>query len=666
MTTPDKNETGAVFNDSVGLFLRNSWGLAAPYFTRANEVVWSWQFPFALMFFILRPDISFQQRRFNFSWQKVRLEGIVIREKHIAWMLLASNVTLALFLVYMTVLLNYWNNEFYNSLQNMDGTAAWRLILLWNPVKEHGIRGVMPGFCEIAVVWCTTAVYAAYLNQWLQIRWRTWMTKHFVDEWLSDLAYYRIAITYQGGNGGTDNPDQRISEDLLYFVVYTLSLTLDLMSNVVTLCSFIAILWTVSGALTLSMFGTTIVIPAYVGYMVWVALAYAFIGTWLAHKVGSPLSPLRFIQQKAEADYRFALARVREYMEAIAIHRGEEDEKEHLLKRFGAVIANWSEIMVRTKKLNAFTTGYSQVAVIFPFIVALPRYFAKSITLGGLMQVNNAFSQVQGALSWIISNYSGGTGNANITQLRAIVARLSTFQRAMAVARLAKDQGIIMQETNERKVTAQGLTLCLPSGKQLLVEENLTLDAGTNVVVTGVSGSGKSTLFRALAGIWPFGSGVVRRPAERCMFLPQRPYIPLGTLRRVVTFPNGNEAYSNEQVIQALTDVGLGRLATELDVDDAWTRRLSGGEQQRVAVARALLYSPDFLFLDEATASLDPASETALYKIIKERLPNTTIISIAHHTAVAQFHDECVQLQRTSDDKPGKLVRSKVDHSEQE
>jgi vitamin B12/bleomycin/antimicrobial peptide transport system ATP-binding/permease protein len=563
-------------------------------------------------------------------------------EKWSAWALLLSILGLRLLLVGMTVVLSFWNREFFNSLQDKDWAAFVELLFVyrWTP------SGFMPGFCEIAVIYILVAVYFTYLSQWLQIRWRRWLTVRFLNEWLADRAYYRISLTTDRAAIGTDNPDQRIAEDIRDFVDHTLTLGISILANVVTLVSFLGILWSLSGTITL--FGINI--P---GYMVWVALAYAIVGTWLTHLVGRPLAALRFRQQRVEADFRYSLVRVRENMEGIALYSGETEEKAALGHRFGNVIGNWWAIMQRTKMLNALTAGYEQVAVIFPFIVASPRYFAGQIPLGGLTQTAGAFGRVQDALSWFITRYP------DLAQWHAIVERLTTFHRAIVAARAAFGTGLAMADAPDGSVRVRDLTLELPTGAKLLEDADLVFERGHSVVVTGRSGSGKSTLFRAIAGIWPFGHGRVERPRETCLFLPQRPYIPLGSLRHVVTYPHPPATHTREEIAAALEDAGLPQFVARLDDDENWAQQLSGGEQQRVALARALLVKPDWLFLDEATASLDPEAEAALYQTLKARLPNTTLVSIAHRPSVAAFHDRRLVFRR-EEGKPGELVAGEL------
>jgi putative ATP-binding cassette transporter len=585
---------------SVGSFLKDAYRLAKPYFARSDERLF-------------------------------------------AWGMLIAIIILNLTMVGMSVILNFWHREFYNAIQTKNWQAFLELLFMYRRTPS----GLMPGFVELAAIWIAIAVYAVYLNQWLQIRWRNWMTREFLAEWLSDRAYYHISLATDTAAVGTDNPDQRIAEDLRDFTRSTLSLGLSLLSNVVSLFSFLTILWSLSGSITV--FGINI--P---GYMVWVALIYSVLGTCLTHLVGRPLAALNFRQQRVEADFRYALVRVRENVEGIALYHGEKEEQELLYERFSSVIGNWWAIMRRLRWLNALIAGYSQLASIFPIVVAAPRYFFGTMELGDLMQTVGAFGQVQGAMSWIIDQYSANNpSEVSLVRWRSIVERLSTFDRAVVVARATAEK-ISVNDSPDGSVQLRDFTISLPDGAKLLSDADVVLEPGHSVVISGRSGSGKSTLFRAIAGIWPFGEGRVQRPSERCMFLPQRAYLPLGTLRHVVAYPYPPEAYTNEQMADAMAAVGLDSLVPRLDQDELWAQQLSGGEQQRVALARALLAKPDWLFLDEATASLDPEAEQELYRVLREKLPHTTLVSIAHRTSVAAFHDRHLEFRRT-DGKVGTL-----------
>ena len=557
--------------------------------------------------------------------------------------LLAAMVTLRLVLVGFNVMLSYWNNYFFNSLQDKDSATFIDLLLTWKVLPSGWI---MPGFVGIAATYIGIGVCRVYLTQLLQIRWRRWMTGRFLQDWLSDRAYYRISLRAVDGVT-TDNPDQRIAEDIRAFIGDAaggnvrgiLFFAIDLLSNVVTLFSFLTILWTLSGSLTL--FGFSI--P---GYMVWVALIYAVAGTIVTHLIGRPLALLSFTKQKVEADFRFGLVRLRENMEGVALSAGEQHEIASLRVRFDALAANWLALMRRTKLLNALTLGYGQVAGIFPIVVAAPRFFSGHIPLGALTQTASAFGEVQGAMSWLVDNY------AELAAFRATVERLATFHRAIEMAHAVATPGVTAVSEPGQEYALRDATIALPSGETLLSHSNLAFAPGRSVVVTGRSGSGKSTLFRALAGIWPFGSGHIQRAIGTSMFLPQRPYVPLGTLRQALAYPAESERCAPADLRAALGDCGLAHLADRLDEEDAWSQRLSGGEMQRLAIARALLARPDWLFLDEATANLDQEGEAAIYSMLRLRLPNTTIVSIAHRPAVAAQHDRVLRFERP----PGRII----------
>jgi putative ATP-binding cassette transporter len=548
-------------------------------------------------------------------------------ERNRAWLLLLANIGLILVTVYLTVLFNQWYNAFYNTLQTKAQAEFFHQL---------------GRFCMLAVIYIVIAVYRIYLNQMLQIRWRRWLTERYLSDWLHDRNYYRMQLT----DHGTDNPDQRIAEDFRLFVDESLSLGLGFLNAAVTLASFVAILWSLSGPLEIPMGGTTYILY---GYMVWVAIAYAIAGTWLTHKIGKPLILLNFNQQKYEADFRYNLVRFRENSEGVALYRGEEDELRGFRARFNAVFENWWTIMKRQKLLTFFTAGYSQAAVIFPFVVGAPRFFSGAIQLGGLVQISNAFGQVQGALSWFIEAYT------DFASWKASVDRLTTFHAAVVRAREESRAGAgpawIADEKNPDLVVSN-LELGLPTGRRLLSGVNITLGSGNHLLIKGPSGSGKSTLFRAIAGIWPFGTGQVRLPRDfRALFLPQRPYFPLGTLRQMVTYPGAPAAFTDAQVRAALEATGLGDLTERLDEQQNWAQQLSGGEQQRVAIARALLHRPRWLFLDEATSALDEPSQAQMYQLIRDSLQDTTIISIAHRNALADFHGKVLDLEPRKNEK---------------
>ena len=547
-------------------------------------------------------------------------------ERGRAWLLLLANIALILATVYLTVLFNEWYNAFYNTLQAKAQAEFFHQL---------------GRFCILAAIYIVIAVYRIYLKQMLQIRWRRWLTERYLTDWLGDRNYYRMQLMHHG----TDNPDQRIAEDFRLFVDESLSLGLGFLNAAVTLASFVAILWSLSGSLEIPLRGTTYILY---GYMVWVAIVYAIAGTWLTHKIGKPLILLNFNQQKYEADFRFNLVHFRENCEGVALYHGEEDELRGFRARFNAVFENWWAIMKRQKLLTFFTAGYSQAAVIFPFVVGAPRFFSGAIQLGGLVQISNAFGQVQGALSWFIDAYT------NFASWKASVDRLTSFHNAVAWTREESRAGVgPARLANENPdLLVSDLELELPTGRGLLSALNLTVRNGEHLLIKGPSGSGKSTLFRAIAGIWPFGAGQVRLPRDfRALFLPQRPYFPLGTLRQMVTYPGAPDAFTDAQVRAALEATGLGGLAERLDEQQNWAQQLSGGEQQRVAIARALLHRPRWLFLDEATSALDEPSQAQMYQLIRDALKDTTIVSIAHRNALANFHDQVLDLELRDNEK---------------
>jgi len=544
--------------------------------------------------------------------------------------LLTAVVAIELSIVGITVLINQWNNAFYNALQNLD----------WNAfVYQLGY------FCVLATIFILLAVYQLYLNQWLQIRWRRWMTRQYLDHWLAGANHYRMQLL----GDDADNPDQRIAEDVRYFIeggpngLGVLSIGLCLLNAIVTLGSFAVILWGLSVTAPLHIFGTVLVIP---GYLVWAAVIYAIIGTTITHLIGRPLIALNFQQQRYEADFRFNLVRVRENSEQIALLDGEDAETERLLMRFGNVVANWYAIMTRQKRLTFFTAGYSQASTVFPFVVVSPAYFAGALQLGGLMQTANAFGQVQGALSFFITIYRG------LAEWRAVIERLDGFDRSIAAARaVAVAKPSIARETGDaRAVTLKDLAVRLPSGVPLINANAISLKSGERVLVSGPSGSGKSTLFRALAGIWPFGSGTITMPrGAKMMILPQRPYFPIAPLAAAVAYPAAPDRYAKSDVAALIAAVGLPALAARADEEAHWNRMLSLGEQQRLGIARAILHAPDYLFLDEATASLDEPAEAALYRLLEERLSRSTIVSIGHRSTLAAFHRRRLTFTREGD-----------------
>ena len=541
-------------------------------------------------------------------------------EKWSAGALLASVVALNLTAVWLTVRLNLWNKDFYDALQNYDWPAFWH---------QFGIFGL------IAVAWIIVAVYQLYLRQILQIRWRRWLTDRFLSGWLDGQAYYRMQLD----QSVTDNPDQRISDDLDRFSSISIALSLGLLNSAVTLVSFMFILWRLSGILEIPLWGGMhLAVP---GYMVIAAFLYAALGTWLTRKIGSPLVRLLFNQQRYEADFRFSMVRLRENAESVAFYGGERREMEIFQGRFSWIVKNWWQVIRRRKQLTWFTTGYQQLAIVFPFLVAAPRFFAKEIQLGGLMQVSSAFGQVQDSLSFIVTSYT------EIAEYQSVVQRLAGFRaRIDDIAAAQNGPQPIEIDKAGSGVAVEGLALDLPSGYRLHDDVALAAQPDSPVLVTGPSGSGKSTLLRAIAGLWPFGQGRIRVGGTRSLFLPQRPYLPLGTLADALAYPDTAAAHSRAELEAALRSVGLPYLIQQLDEEGNWAQRLSGGEQQRVGFARVMLVKPEIVFLDEATSALEESAEASLYRMLRDAEWRPTIVSVGHHGTLKRFHETIVDLGR--------------------
>jgi putative ATP-binding cassette transporter len=535
---------------------------------------------------------------------------------------LVTLVGLNLALVAATVLLTFWQRAFFNALDEKDWSAFIALLFWWHRTSD----GWVPSFALIVCVVVPLTAYELYLRQGLQIRWRRWMTANHIDQWLAERTYYRLALE----NQGVDNPDQRIAEDIRLFVTDTLNLGLGLVRSLVALVSFVVILWTMSEPLRV--FGITVD-----GYLVWAALLYSLLGTALTHLVGRRLIDLNYTEQRTEADLRFSLMRLRENAESVAFHDGERREERNALDRFEAIADNWRGIMRVTRRLTLVTTSVGQLALVFPFAVVAPAYFAGRMALGEVFQISSAFVQVQGALSWFVTNY------APFTAWCATVNRLARFRRAMATAR-GEYGGPRVSVGAADAYEARDVRLTLPDGQHLLEATELSIPRGMRVLVEGTSGSGKSTLFRAIAGLWPFGSGEVRKPEGHSLFLPQRPYFPLGSLKHAIAYPLAEDAFTDKEAVATLVDVGLPHLTQALHTVDVWERRLSAGEQQRLALARAILQRPEWLFLDEATSALDRAGEEQYRAVLQSRLPDTTVIEVTHNGRGSAAYDKRLEV----------------------
>ena len=545
-------------------------------------------------------------------------------EKKKAFWLLTCIIALTLGIVFMLVQLNTWNNSFYSALQNYDAEK---------------ISSELIHFSWLAAIYIILAVYSYYLQQTLILHWRRWLTTRFIDIWLQNKTYYNLQMFGKD----TDNPDQRISEDVRQFVEMTLGFAIGILKSLCTFISFVFILYQLSGPLSFSFMGKTWTIH---GYMLWASLLYSVLGTYITHVVGRKLVKLNFIQQRYEADFRFSMIRLRESAESVAFYRGEAQEGRVFKHRFKLLLDNFWQLVNKQKQLVFLNSGYSQIAIIFPFVVAMNRYLSKEVSLGGLMQVASAFGRVQDSLSYFVDMYS------SIAQWQAVVMRLTYFGRHMHEVSQQAEQFHVERFATSEAVSVEQMQVNLPDDTALLQDINFTLQPGRNVLIKGVSGSGKSTLLRALAGIWPFVTGKINLPkTEELMFIPQKPYIPLGTLREALLYP-GKKPLSDEELLYLLDLCQIGYLRDKLDLVADWSHVLSVGEQQRLAFVRAHIQEPKWLFLDEATSALDEDTEAAMYALLAERLTQTTLVSIGHRSTLNKYHELMLVI-----DKQTKSVR---------
>lgn len=541
--------------------------------------------------------------------------------KRFAYFLFAVVIAMTVTLVGMDVVFNYWYNYFYNALQGYDSRGAISLLLV---------------FMFLATIHIVISVYRYYISQYFELRWRQWLTGQFISRWLEKRSYYYL----ENFSVNTDNPDQRIQEDAGAVVTLTLDLLVGMVGAGTTFFAFIYILWTLSGIIKIPLGHFTLHIP---GYLVWVAIIYSILGTYITFKIGRPLVALNFEQQRREATFRFSAIDLRTHAEDVALYRGEANESKILNKHFGRVLENWYQIIIRQKLLLWFTAGYGQMSVFLPLLVVLPNYFNKVFLLGGLMQSLRAFSSIQDALSFFVNSYT------SIAQWRAVLKRLLTFLNHMAEM---EEKAIIANKlfyklSSINQITVRDLSIYTPQGLPLLQGINEQFSYGGRYLIKGHSGIGKSTLIRIIAGIWPFASGEVELPEKsNILYLPQKPYVPLGTLRDALLFPNEKLSIPDEKMSQVLEECHLQNLIHRLHDAARWSELLSPGELQRVNFARIFLHQPEWIFLDESTSSLDLGNEKYLYELLREKLPHSTVISIGHQTSVEAYHDKIIDISR--------------------
>jgi putative ATP-binding cassette transporter len=537
-------------------------------------------------------------------------------DRYRATALITIVIILNLLTVGLSVAINKWYNKFYDAIQNYDKASFYKLILV---------------FCALAFTSIAFSVLAYYFRKILEIRWRRWLTSHYLDKWFSSKAYYKTKFL----SIVSDNPDQRISEDINSFIVLLLTLSLGLMNSIVTLCSFVAILWTIVGPLKFTFDGHYIVIH---GYIVWACLLYAIAGTYITFKIGKPLIKLDYQQQAYEADFRFGLMRVREHSENIAFYNGEPQEKAGLTTRFTNVVNNFVSIIYRQLKIDIFGVGYAQIAILVPFLVAAPRYFAKMIKLGDVMQISSAFGHVQGALSYFIEAYSSLSG------WRAVMDRLYGFQ--MSIENAEKLDGLPIK-TDNNYLRLDQVAINLPNGNCLAKNIKFNLDSGDSILIKGKSGSGKTTLLRTIAGLWHYANGdIYQKDNLSSIFVTQKPYLPIGTLRNAICYPLTENLPNDDKLKQLLAKCSLSNLDGWLDNSADWGSILSIGEQQRVAFCRILINKPDIIYLDEATSALDEETEELMYRLVKTELPNSVIVSVGHRSTIARWHSQILDFNK--------------------
>ena len=522
--------------------------------------------------------------------------------------------------VRLDILFSEWYKAMYDALQKMDANVFWIQMAV---------------FSVLAAVHIGNILLTYYLTQRFTIQWRTWLNEQMVEKWTQNQAYYKSQYVYNQ----LDNPDQRIQQDVQSFVSSSLSFATGVISSAVSIVAFTQILWNLSGPMTIS--GVTI--PHAMVYLVFI---YVLVTSVIAFKIGRPLIHLNFANERLNANYRYSLIRVKEYAESIAFFRGEKMEKSVLFKQFNQVIDNVWKMVYMTLKLSGFNVMMTQISVIFPFIIQAGRYFSNQIQLGDLIQTAQSFGRVQSALSYFRNAYDDFTG------YRAVLDRLTGFHTAITQA--TAESRVVIKDS-ESAVIFDQLFVKKPTGEILIKNLSLTLPQGASVLIKGPSGAGKTTLLRTLAGLWSFSEGTVSYPLHQALFLSQKPYLPQGRLIDALYYPAvAPDNADLNQAAEIMRDVQLGHLADKLKQENDWTRVLSLGEQQRLSFARILIHQPAVAFLDEATASMDEGLEDAMYRLVRERLPNTTIISVGHRSTLQIHHQQ--QLVINPDNQSWALV----------
>lgn len=557
------------------------------------------------------------------GWQLIKLYWQSDQRSR-AYLFYAVILLMTIVLVGLDVAFSYWSNYFYNSLQ------------------AYNMRSTMYGigiFIGLATFFIVLQVYRYYISQFFGLRWRRWLTEQFINRWLENRDYYYLEMFDER----TDNPDQRIQEDINALVSFTISLSMGLISAITTFIGFIFVLWELSGVIRIPLgsFGL-LQIP---GYLVWVAVVYAAIGTYITFKIGYPLVSLNFEQQRREATFRFAAIDLRSHAEHVALYQGEHHQKTILNRLFGSVLENWYAIILRQKKLLWFTAGYNQTAVLLPLIVALPNYFNKVFMLGGLMQSLRAFGSIQESASFFVNAYT------QLAEYRAVIRRLTTFLNHMQELdeRVTAEKKLTIEKQPDKKITVKQVSITTPAGEGLLKNVDEEFVHQNDYLIKGVSGIGKSTFVRTIAGIWPFASGEMVMPAgQKMMYLPQKPYMPIGTLSEAILFPDKKHPELEAQLEKVLRDCNLSHLIPRLNETASWSEQLSPGEQQRVAFARILLHKPDWVFLDESTSMLDVGNEEQMYRLVKKELPHCSIVSVGHRPSLDAYHDHIINMSKYS------------------